>query len=272
MKGTSIKMNVVIASNYQQLTQKMLELFIDNAQKAVEIRKRFCVAISRYTPRSFFELLGQKAQSKALPWDKIHLFWVDECCGSPDFTNYSYNLAAHTFIPEVGIPVKNIHSICSEHRNCGYVASMYQQTMCHVVKLKKNGVPRFDLIMLRMGADAHIASLFPDTYAFFDTEDIVCVSYFMDGRRTRITVTNRVLRAAFHMTVLVTGEEKATILREVLTSEPDEVQYPIHAIWPILDRVTWLIGRNAAKFLFPQGRLNKIMTSGLQFTELSERL
>ena len=92
-----------------------------------------------------------------------------------------------------------------------------------------------------MGADAHIASLFPDTYAFFDTKDLVRVIYFMDSRRTRITVSNRVLRAAFHTVVLVTGEEKATILREVLTSEPDEVRYPIHAIWPILEKVTWLV-------------------------------
>lgn len=243
-------MNVVIANNYQQLAQKMLELFIDNAQKAVEIRKCFCAAISRHTPRRFFELLGQNPQSKILPWDKIHLFWVDECCGSRDFRNNSCdNLSALTFIQKVGIPAKNVHGICSEHHNCEHVASVYEQTICHVVKLKKNGVPRFDLIMLRMYADAHIASLFPDTYAFFDTEDLVRVIYFMDGRHTRITVTNRVLRAASHTAVLVTGEEKAAILREVLTNEPDEVRYPIHAIWPIFDRVTWLVDRNAAKLL-----------------------
>ena len=243
-------MNVVIANNYQQLAQKMLELFIDNAQKAVEIRKCFCAAISRHTPRHFFELLGQEPQSKILPWDKIHLFWVDECCGSRYFRNNSCdNLTALTFIQKVGIPAKNVHGICSEHHNCEHVASVYEQTICHVVKLKKNGVPQFDLIMLRMYADAHIASLFPDTYAFFDTEDLVRVIYFMDGRHTRITVTNRVLRAAFHTAVLVTGEEKAAILREVLTNEPDEVRYPIHAIWPIFDKVTWLVDRNAAKLL-----------------------
>ncbi len=264
-------MNVVIANNYQQLAQKMLELFIDNAQKAVEIRKCFCAAISRHTPRAFFELLGRKPQSKALPWDKIHLFWVDECCGLLDFRNNSHNLAAPTFIPKVGIPAKNVHSICSEHHNCGYVASMYEQTIRHVVKPKKNGVPRFDLIMLRMGADAHIASLFPDTYAFFDTKDLVCVIYFMDSRRTQITMSNRVLRAAFHTVVLVTGEEKATILREVLTSEPDEVRYPIHAIWPILDKVTWLIDGNAAKFLLSQCLSNKVIPKALQFIEPSNR-
>jgi 6-phosphogluconolactonase/glucosamine-6-phosphate isomerase/deaminase len=49
--------------------------------------------------------------------------------------------------------------------------------------------------------------------------------------------------------VLVSGKEKAGILKEVLTSAPDEVRYPIHSLWPILDRVTWLTDMQAAKFL-----------------------
>jgi len=48
---------------------------------------------------------------------------------------------------------------------------------------------------------------------------------------------------------LVSGEEKAAILKEVLTSEPDEVRYPIHVLWPVIDKVTWLIDREAAKLL-----------------------
>jgi 6-phosphogluconolactonase len=272
MKVTSEKMNVVIVTNSQTLAQETLELFIRDGRKAIETRQRFCVAISRHTPKSFFELLGEQPYSRALPWDKVHLFWVDECCGSPDFRNNSYNVAARTFIPKVGIPAKNVHHICSENRNCGYVASIYEQTICNVLELKENGVPRFDLIMLRMCADAHIASLFPDTYAFFDTEDIVRVIYFMDGRHTRITLTNRVLRAASHIAVLVSGEEKAAILREVLTGEPDEVRYPIHTIWPIFDKVAWLIDRNAAKFLLPRYPSNKVMPRNLQSIEHYRRL
>jgi len=272
MKATSVKMNVTVAGNFQELAQETLELFIADAGKVIEARNRFCVAISRYIPRSFFELLGERPQSKALPWDKIHLFLVDECCGSPDFRNNNFRLAEHSFIPKVGIPAENVHSICSQHRNCAYVASIYEQTICHVVELRKSGVPRFDLVMLRMDADAHIASLFPDTYAFFDTEDIVRVIYFMDSRHTRITITNQVLRAAFHTAVLVSGEEKAAILREVLTNDPDEVRYPIHAIWPILDRVSWLIDRSAAKFLLPQGPSNKVMLRRSQFIRHYERL
>jgi len=200
------------------------------------------------------------------------LFWVDECCGSPDLASNNYNLEAHSFIAKVGIPVENVHRIYSENPSCRCVASIYEQTIYNVVGFRKNGIPRFDLIMLRMGADGHVASLFPDTYAFFDTNDLVCVIYSMDSRYTRITLTNPVLCAASHIAVLVHGEKKAATLREVLTSEPDEVRYPIHAIWPILDRVTWLVDRNAAKFLLPQHRLDKVVRRNSRSTEPYERL
>ena len=100
-----------------------------------------------------------------------------------------------------------------------------------------------------MGAEGHTGSLFPNSYAPFDTEDLACVVYLLDDKLNRITLTHPVLIAASHLVVLVSGEEKAKILREVLTVEPDEVCYPIHALWPVLDKVTWLVDRAAAKDL-----------------------
>jgi len=56
----------------------------------------------------------------------------------------------------------------------------------------------------------------------------------------------QVLLAARRLVVLVSGREKARTLHEVLTSEPDEVKYPIHVLWPVLDKITWLVDREAA--------------------------
>ncbi|MCP4256359.1 MAG: hypothetical protein GY774_02400, partial [Planctomycetes bacterium] len=70
-------------------------------------------------------------------------------------------------------------------------------------------------------------------------------------RHTRITMTHPVLYAASQIAVLVSGQEKAEILREILTHEPNITRYPVHALWPVLDKVTWIIERDAAKFLSP---------------------
>ena len=87
------------------------------------------------------------------------------------------------------------------------------------------------------------------SYAPFDTHNIACVVYVLDEKLNRITLTHPVLCAASHLVVLVSGPEKADILKEVLTNEPDEVRYPIHTLWPALDKVTWLVDRDAAKYL-----------------------
>jgi 6-phosphogluconolactonase/glucosamine-6-phosphate isomerase/deaminase len=56
-----------------------------------------------------------------------------------------------------------------------------------------------------------------------------------------------VLRAARRLSVLVSGQEKAQTLKDVLTGEPDEVRYPIHVLWPVLDKIVWLVDRDAAQ-------------------------
>ena len=85
-------------------------------------------------------------------------------------------------------------------------------------------------------------------------------------------LTNTVLRSALKIAVLVSGSEKAGILKEVLTSKSDELRYPIHSIWPILDRVTWLINRNAAGFVQGEGISNTIMLRNLQSGKINKRL
>ena len=97
-----------------------------------------------------------------------------------------------------------------------------------------------------MGTDGHTGSLLPNSYAPFDTEDLACVVYAAGDRLNRITLTHPVLQVARRLVVLVSGREKAETLKEVLTGEPDEVRYPIHILWPVLERVLWRVDRDAA--------------------------
>ncbi len=244
------KPNVEIASDPETLAQRSVELFIAEAQKAIKTKDAFYVAISGgHTPKRFFELLSEVPQANSLPWDKIQLFWVDERYVQPDSQWSNYKLAADTFLAKVAIPGQNIHRIPTEYDDFKAAASCYEQTIREVFGLDENQRPEFDLIVLGMGADGHTGSLFPNSYAAFDTENLACVVYVMDEDLNRITLTHPVLCAASHLAILVSGREKAEILKEVLISEPDEVRYPIHALWPILDKVTWLVDKDAAKAL-----------------------
>jgi 6-phosphogluconolactonase len=244
------KPNIEVVSDPEYLAQRSIELFVAEAQKAIKAKGVFYVAISGgHTPKRFFELLGENAQAISLSWDKIHLFWVDERYVQPDSKWSNYKLAADTFLSKVAIPEANVHRIPTEDEDFNTSAHRYEQTIRRVFGLEAGQVPAFDLILLGVGADGHTGSLFPNSYAVLDTEDLACVVYVMDEKLNRITLTLPVLRAARHLVVLVSGREKAEILKTVLTSEPDDVRYPIHALWPVLDKVTWLVDKDAAQYL-----------------------
>jgi 6-phosphogluconolactonase len=244
------KLNIEIVSDAESLAYRSVEIFVADAQKAIKAKNAFYVAISGgHTPKRFFELLGEMREARFLPWDKIQVFWVDERYVPPDSQWSNYKLAADTFLTRVVIPQENIHRIPTEYDDIQIAAHHYENTIRRVFALKGNELPEFDLIVLGMGAEGHTGSLFPDSYAPFDTENLASVVYALDDKLNRITLTHPVLCAAFHLAVLVSGEEKAAILKDVLTSEPDEVQYPIHILWPVLEKVTWLIDKEAAKSL-----------------------
>ena len=244
------KSNIEVYSDPESVAQNTVRIFVSDAQKAIKTRGTFYVAISGgNTPKRFFELLGQTPQAGSLPWDMIQLFWVDERYVRPDSQWSNYKLAVDTFLTRVAIPDANVHRIPTEDEDFKVAAQCYEETIREVFGLGAGKVPDFDLILLGMGSDGHTGSLFPNSYAAFDTEDLACVVYVLDEKLNRITLTHPVLRAASHLLVLVCGQEKAEILKTVLTSEPDEVRYPIHALWPVLDRVTWLVDSTAARSL-----------------------
>jgi 6-phosphogluconolactonase len=244
------KPKIEIVSDRESLAHRSLQLFVDSAQRAIETRDIFHSAISGgHTPKRFFELLGEDSQARNLPWEKIHLFWVDERIVPPDSQYSNYNLAATTFLSKVDIPESNVHRIPTEYSDFRQAAHSYEKAIREVFDLDEDSLPEFDLIVLGMGADGHTGSLFPNSYAPFDTTDLACVVYLLEDRLNRITLTHPVLCAASSLVVLVSGSEKASILKKVLTSERDEVRFPIHSLWPILDKITWLVDKEAARLL-----------------------
>ncbi len=247
---TKYKPRVEIVSDSERLAQRSLDVFVSAAQKAINAKNTFYAAISGgNTPTRFFELLGEATKSQELSWEKIHLFWVDERIVPPDSQQSNYNLAARTFLSKVNIPQDNIHRIPTELSDFKAAAHSYGQAIRGIFGLDETQLPQFDLIVLGMGADGHTGSLFPNSFAPFDKDDLATVVYVLDQKLNRITLTHPVLCAALHLVVLVSGPEKADILKKVLTTEPDEVRYPIHSLWPILEKITWLVDRDAAKLL-----------------------
>jgi 6-phosphogluconolactonase len=244
------KANVQIASDPESLAHKAVQLFVSCALDAIRSHGRFLVALSGgQTPKRFFEALAALPDARSLAWGKIHVFWVDERYVPPDSPHSNYKLAADSFLGKVDIPPGNIHRIPTDQEDIAAAARAYERTIREVFGLRENEVPQFDLIVLGMGADGHTGSLFPGSYATFEVDDLVCAVYVLDDTLNRVTLTRPVLLAAKRLAVLVSGQEKAQTLKEVLTGEPDEVKYPIHVLWPVLSKIVWLVDVGAASLV-----------------------
>ena len=249
-KLANYKPHVEIVADLEGLSKRGLEYFVSQAKKAIKNKGKFYVAISGgFTPRSFLELLGDHPDSQNLDWDNIHVFWVDERYVPKDSKWSNYNLAHETFLSKVKIPPCNVHAISTEFPDFEEAARQYEEDLRDVFDIEKDRIPEFDLIFLGMGSDGHTGSLMPNSNASFDTAHLACVVYVMDEKLNRITLTYPVLRAASNLIVMVSGRSKAKILKEVLTSEPDEIKYPIHLLWPVLEKVCWLVDGEAAEML-----------------------
>jgi len=239
--------NVEVASDAEDLAQRTVELFVATARDALASRGVFYTALSGgQTPKRTFELLGTSPVAKSLPWPKIQVFWVDERYVPCNSSYSNYHLAAETFLNRVPIPPDNIHRIPTEYVDINVAAHVYEAAIRDTFGVVADQIPQFDLMVLGMGTDGHTGSLLPNSYAPFDRDALVSVVYALGEKLCRITLTHPVLQAARRLAVLVSGQEKALVLRDVLTSEPDEVRYPIHVLWPVLPKIVWLVDRDAA--------------------------
>jgi 6-phosphogluconolactonase len=255
MNEKKSELNLSTVNNSQEMGQAIVELFVNNARKAINENGRFCVAISRKLPGTFIELLCRKPEYKSLQWDKIHLFCIDHFCGLSGSKQECCFPANPACISGIGIPPENLHCICAKCRGCESAASTYERTIRTIVRHDANHVPQFDLVLLSMESDGHIASLFPDTYAFFELEKLVCVTYFTDSRHTRITMTHPLLYSASVIVVSVEGRENAIFLKGLFTNEHNVARYPIHSLWPVMDKVVWLADHDAVELLLPSCRI-----------------
>ncbi len=248
VKGQPV--HLIEVPDAESMASRARDELLSCAEESIQKQGRFLWAISGgSTPKRFFELLANCRGAQRFSWQAVHLFWVDERAVGPDDAASNYRLAAETFLGALPIPAENVHRMRGEAEDLNQAAREYEQTLRDVFQSPAGTLPAFDLILLGMGADGHIASLKPDSYALYDTEDLVSTVFQMEGDWSRLTLTVPVLRAARKLIVLVSGAEKASIVRTVFESEPDTLKYPAHALWPVLDRVLWIMDAAAAKLL-----------------------
>lgn len=194
------------------------------------------------TARLLFEALARRA----LPWARIHLFWVDERMVPPSDPQSNFLLAEETLIALARIPPGNVHRIHGELA-AEAAAQRYEEEIRSFFGLTAGEAPRFDVIHCGLGADGHIASLFPGSLLLGEPAGIVAVAYAARLGQKRVTLLPAVLRNAGHVVFLVTGADKAGAVRAAIEEAENTDEYPAHLLRG--REVTWFLDEAAARLL-----------------------
>jgi 6-phosphogluconolactonase len=174
------------------------------AREAVAERGRCALAFSGgATPWRAYRALA----AEDVPWDRVHLFQVDERaapCGDPD-RNYSHLKEA--LIDRIAIPAANVHPMPVDGEDLDEGARRYESMLRRIA----GSPPVLDLVQLGLGEDGHTASLFPGDPALQLADTDVAVSGLYKGRR-RMTLTYPAIDRARSILWLVTGSGKSAAL------------------------------------------------------------
>ena len=233
-----MKPEIVSVADPQELARVAAERFVALAQSAIETQGRFAVALSGgSTPRALYERLTQQP----IDWSHVHVFWGDERCVPPDHPDSNYGLANRALLSHVKISASHVHRWQGE-------LPPAQSAQNYDTELRGffGALPRFDLILLGLGADAHTASLFPGTAAIHEQQRWVIAHYVEKLQADRLTLTPPVLNQAAQVMFLVTGSDKTAALRSVWHEPYNPDRFPAQIVRPMTGSVIWLVDRAAA--------------------------
>jgi 6-phosphogluconolactonase len=228
-------------------------LFVLAANAAVEAREVARIAVSGgTTPKAMFALLADQSAPyfARMPWEKLHLFWVDERSVPPDNDESNYKMTNEAMLSKVPLPAAQIHRMEGELEPEA-AASRYE------VEIRAEfgpGDPIFDLVLLGMGDDGHAASLFPHTQALHEMVPLVVANHVPQKETWRITLTWPVINRGREVAFLIEGAGKAQVLDEVLLGAYDPEAKPSQLIRPLSGKLTFLLdAAAAAKLPQPNG-------------------
>jgi len=240
---------VLVCPDAAEVARTAARRFVDWAWQAIARDGQFQVALSGgSTPRQMYRLLATQEFRTQIDWPRVHLFWGDERAVPPDHADSNYGLARRELLLHVPIPPGNVHRMEAELTPIGRAAHQYETVLRRFLELDGRGFPVFHLLLLGMGSEGDIASLNPGARLLRETSRWVSTPAMDKLGTRRMTLTLPVIEAARRILFLVTGAQKAAMLRVVLCGRADR-GLPAQMVQPRHGERIFLVDEAAARLL-----------------------
>jgi len=223
------------------LLDRLADDFRTAAERATTRRGFFAVAL----PGGSVAVHGFSALA-ALPldWNQVHFFWVDERAVPQSDPESNYGVAHTEWLAPARVPMQSIHRMSADSPDLSSAAVAYGKELTGVL-----GRPaRLDFVLLGVGPDGHVASLFPGHTALSDDRRMVVP--VVDAPKPpsrRLTLTLPVLAGAERVVVMAMGESKAGAMQESI-ERPDS-SLPVALVLQRAERSLVLVDEAAASLM-----------------------
>jgi 6-phosphogluconolactonase len=160
-----------------------------------------------------------------LDWQRTHIFWVDERAVQPSSPDSNFGLAQKVWLEPAAADPSAIHRMPGDNPDLRAAAIAYSEEIRRVL----GPAPRFDFVLLGVGPDGHVASLFPGHPALAEEQELVLPIF--DSPKPppeRLTLTMPMLTSARRVIVIAPGESKAAVMHEALTRK--ESRLPVSLV------------------------------------------
>jgi len=240
------KPQLIVLDDAQAVIVRAAEELTHISGEAICTYGQFTIALSGgSTPAAMYELLATRFRL-SVDWKEVQFFFGDERCVPPDDGSSNYGMANRAMLSPLGIKPAQIHRIKGELKPEDG-ARAYEEELRGFFSLGGGEFPRFDLVLLGLGANAHTASLFAGDPAIHESARMaVAVEVDDPVARHRITLTPPVLNNATCMMFVAHGANKAPAVHQTLEGPRDPDRFPAQIIAPQNGEVIWVLDRQAA--------------------------
>ncbi len=202
--------------------------------------------------RQVLEAVRDQPARGAVDWRRLDLWWGDERFLPAGDAERNETLARGALLDTVPLDPARVHPMPAADGPDGddpeAAAARYAEELAHAARQEDHGpAPAFDVCLLGVGPDGHIASLFPEKPALYDERSVVAVRGAPKPPPTRISLTLPVIQGSHEVWAIVAGEDKARAVAMAL-SGTGTTQIPAAGAAG-RDRTLWLLDRAAASSL-----------------------
>jgi 6-phosphogluconolactonase len=220
-----------------KLIERLVGSVMREADAAYEKRQRFAMAIPGGS-------VVPALKGVPLDWQRSHVFWVDERAVSPASHDSNFGVARRQWLEPAKAAPASVHRMPADDPDLTAAAIAYGHEIVRVL----GPAPQLDVVLLGVGQDGHVASLFPGHPALSETHDLVLP--IVDAPKLpprRLTLTLPLLTGAGRVIVMALGDSKAPVMQEAI--ERADSSLPVSLVLRSAHRALVLLDEDAGSRL-----------------------